>query len=144
MVGSMLDKKAKTAIVEAIVNAEKRSTGEIRVHVTRKACRDMMAEAKKTFQKLGMHKTKHRNGILLFVSWKNRELAILGDQGIHDQVGDSFWSQTRDKMIRYFREGRIEEGIVAGVTDAGEKLQKFFPAEHDKNPNELDNTVTEN
>ena len=104
----------------------------------------MMAEAKKTFQKLSMHKTKERNGILLFISWKSRELAILGDQGIHNRVGDSFWNQTRDKIIGHFREGRIEEGIVAGVTDAGEKLQKFFPAEHGKNPNELDNTVTEN
>ena len=143
MVGNSLDSKAKAAIVEAIRGAEKNTSGEIRVHVTKKACGDSMAEAKKMFEKLGMHRTKLRNGVLLFISLKDHTFTILGDQGIHERVGDSFWAQTRDKMVQHFSGGRLEEGIVTGVWDAGKKLEEFFPFKAgDKN--ELKNEVTEN
>lgn len=141
VIKNLLDKKAKEMIVEAIRRAEKQTSGEIRVHVTKNTPTDILEAAKKTFHKLGMHRTRHRNGVLIFISWKKHELAILGDRGIHEHVGDSFWAGTRDKMIQYFSEGRLPEGIVAGVLEAGEKLKEFFPLEK-KDKNEISNNVT--
>ena len=93
------------------------------------------------FHRLRIQKTRHRNGVLIFVALDSRKFAILGDSGIHHHVGDSFWSQTRDKMTACFSIGHIKEGIVAGVLSVGEKLKIHFPEEtHDKN--ELSNEVT--
>ncbi len=141
VIKNCLDKKAKEKIVEAIRQAEKQTRGEIRVHVTRCAPKDILEDAKKTFHQLGMHRTQERNGVLIFISWKKRELAIVGDRGIHERVGDSFWTGTRDKIIGYFSQGQFPEGIVAGVSEVGEKLKQFFPSTG-YDTNELSDDVT--
>ncbi len=138
----LLDKNAKREIVDAIRKAEAQTSGEIRVHLARKCREDVLGHAKKIFSKLGMHRTKRRNAVLIFVALDSRRLAILGDAGIHDRVGDFFWGGTRDKMIEYFRKDEIKEGIIAGVAGVGEKLRQHFPR-HLDNPDELPDTVTE-
>jgi uncharacterized membrane protein len=132
----------KNQIVEAIAQAERGTSGEIRVHVARGSKRAVMDEAKKIFQKLGMHKTKARNGVLSFVALKNHEFSILGDTGIHAVVGDDFWKTTRDRMEARFKKDDLTGGIVAGVLDAGEKLKTYFPC-HPDDQNELSNSVSE-
>ena len=139
---SFLNKEDKKKIVEAIRRAEKATSGEIRVHVKAKCKDDVMVEAKKVFDRLGMHRTHHRSSVLIFVALKSRRFAIIGDQGIHERVGDSFWNQTRDRMSDYFSKGQMQHGIVAGVNSVGEKLSKFFPHRLE-DTNELSDQVTE-
>ncbi|MBI2095054.1 MAG: TPM domain-containing protein [Candidatus Omnitrophica bacterium] len=138
---NLLDKNARQEIVEAIRRAESRTSGEIRVHVAKKCGEDVLGRARKIFMKLGMHRTKQRNGVLIFVALDSRFFAIVGDSGIHHAVGDSFWSGVRDKMAECFRKGGIREGILAGVAGVGEKLERYFPV-GSADRNELPDTVT--
>jgi uncharacterized membrane protein len=139
---SILDKHAKYEILEAIRKAELSTSGEIRVHVRPKCGEDPMKEARKLFHRLKMDRTRHRNGVLIFVAWKSRRFAILGDEGIHIKVGEDFWKNARDVMQETFLRGDVVGGIVAGVRQVGEKLKSHFPEDAD-NPDELPNEVSE-
>ena len=137
-----LTKQERKEIVNAIIEAEKMTSGEIRVHLQKKCKKDALQEAKRVFHRLKMHKTKHRNGVLIFIAFESRQFAILGDRAIHGHVGDSFWNESRDKIASYFVKGKIKEGIAAGVLSVGEKLKVHFPLGNE-DKNELSNKLTE-
>ena len=137
-----LDKHAKNEIVEAIRRAEESTTGEIRVHVQSRCGEDPMKDARRVFRRLRMHKTKHKNAVLIFVATLNRRFAIIGDEGIHQKVGEDFWNGARDAMTDYFSKGKLAGGITAGVRCAGQELKKHFPIKTDEK-NELSDTVSE-
>ena len=137
----MLSSSDKKEISEAIRLAEGQTSGQIRVHVKKKCVEDVLAEAKKVFLKLKMHHTKKKNGVLIFIALNSRRFAILGDSGIHEKVGSSFWDETRDKMTEHFLNGRMKQGILAGVLSAGQKLKEHFP-HHAGDRNELADQVT--
>lgn len=136
-----LSRYEKNEIVEAIREAERGTSGEIRVHLKDKCGGDILAESKKIFHKLRMHRTKHRNGVLIVIAFQDRKFSILGDAGIHRHAGDDFWSQTRDAMAHHFSKGEMKEGILTGIRKAGSQLKKHFPAET-KNRNELPDNVS--
>ncbi len=129
-------------IVEEIRKAEEKTSGEIRVHLDRHSHEEALEKAKKVFQRLGMHKTKHRNGVLLYLATDHRKFAVLGDQGVHKAVPENFWEETKEIMGRSFRAGKFCEGICLGIREIGEKLKFHFPAE-EKNPNELPDAISE-
>ncbi|HXV18678.1 MAG TPA: TPM domain-containing protein, partial [Candidatus Omnitrophota bacterium] len=81
-----LDKESKDQIAQAIARAETRTRGEIRVHLKRRCGGDILAQAIKDFEKLGMHRTKDRSGVLIFIALESHAFAILGDKGIHEKV----------------------------------------------------------
>jgi len=83
--------------------------------VKRGATKDALAEAKRVFHRLAMHRAKSRKGVLIFVSWKSRQFAIVGDEGIHRAVGDAFWNETRDRMQKEFSKGELVRGILTGI-----------------------------
>jgi uncharacterized membrane protein len=129
-------------VVEAISEAEEITSAEIRVHYT--VCGSklpLLAEAQKVFEKLEMHKTESRNGVLIFLRLKSKEIAVIGDEGIHQHVGTAFWEAVKDEIIRNIQSHTLTEGIVKGVHVVGKQLSKFFPPS-DENPNELSNEVT--
>ncbi len=138
----LLDKVSEAEVVRALAEAESWTSGEIRVHVKRGAVKDVLLEAQKVFQRLGMHRTELRSGVLIFISWKSHSFAIVGDEGIHRKAGDAFWSGVRDRMQAEFVKGELLNGILAGIHSAGECLKENFPrTAGDKN--ELSNTVTQ-
>lgn len=128
--------RQKEQLVEAIQNAERRTSGEIRLFVESK-CRfvDAMDRAKEIFVQLGMEKTDERNATLVYVAVKDRQAAILGDEGIHQKVGQQYWEAEVKKMLLYFRSEQLTEGLCSIINDIGEALHFHFPysAEHDKN-----------
>lgn len=137
----LLDEKDSEQIVEAIRRAELLTSGEIRVHIRKKCSADCLKDARHLFKKLGMHRTKKKNAVLLLIAQDSHQFAILGDEGIHRHVGDSFWNKTRDLLAEAFSQGRYKEGIMSAIENIGDKLKIFFPVEPgDKN--ELSNTVT--
>ena len=142
MVGRLLDKNAEKEIVEAIRQAEFATSGEIRVHVKKGVTKDVMAAAKKIFLKNKMHLTRERNGIIIYISWKSREFAVFGDEGIYHAAGDFFWNETCHKMKEYFAKNELKEGIVEAVKFVGEKLKRHFPSRPD-DLNELPDKITE-
>jgi len=127
-------------IVRAIGEAEKKTSGEIRIYISHKERHDALAFAKKRFHELGMFKTKQRNAVLLYIVPRTQQFAVIGDVGIHEKCGDAFWKETVSAMAQRMKEGKFTDAIVGTVQTLGEALQRYFPAERgDANelPNEL-------
>ncbi len=129
-------------IVAAIGAAEKKTSGEIRVHVTRHVPKDLERRSARRFELLGMTKTAERNGVLIYVAPRARVFRILGDVAIHEKCGESFWKDVAAAMEESFRKGELTEGIVRGVERVGEVLAKHFPRGA-KDRNELPDTIDE-
>lgn len=128
-------------LIDAIAAAEANTSGEIMVHIERVCKGDPVARAWKIFGKLNMHKTKLRNGVLIYLATESHQFAIVGDEGIHQRVGHSFWELNRDEAIKAFREGRFTEGLTGVLDHLGEQLHLYFPVDGD-NPNELKNDIS--
>ncbi len=129
-------------IVEAIAEAEKKSSGEIRVHVTRRKPANLEERAKRRFELLGMTRTALRNGVLIYIAPKLRRFQILGDAGIHEKCGDDFWKETAAEIESHFRKGEFTEGIARGIAKIGDVLAAHFPRQAG-DVNELPDEVTE-
>ena len=131
-----------TRIAGAIAQAELKTSGQIRVHVTHRKPGDFEERAHRRFELLGMTGTKNRNGVLIYIAPKIRRFRILGDVGVHEKCGDEFWKTTAAAMETHFRKGEFTEGILAGVARAGAALAEHFPKEAG-GVNELPDEVTE-
>ena len=129
-------------IVAAIAEAEKKSSGEIRVHVTRRKPSDLEERARRRFELLGMTRTAERNGVLIYIAPNLRRFQILGDSGIHEKCGDDFWKETAAAMEEHFRRGEFTEGLVHGIGKVGQVLADHFPRRAG-DVNELPDEVTE-
>lgn len=122
----------KQAIVQAIRDAERMSSGEIRVFVeSRCSYVDPLDRAKEIFEKLQMHRTKLRNGVLLYLAMKDHQFAIFGDEGIHQQVGDNFWQKQGAELKKSFRSNAFIDGIAQCLREIGVSLQQYFPYQAD-------------
>ncbi len=131
----------KERILEAIREAERNTSGEIRVHVEEECKTDVLDRAAYIFARLKMHKTRLRNGVLFYLALKDRKFAILGDAGINRVVPEGFWDNIKEEMQRLFKEGKITEGLVKGILMAGEKLKEHFPWQED-DVNELSDEIS--
>ena len=121
----------QATVVDAVRLAEKRTSGEIRIHIDGECEGNPMERAEEVFGKLGMHRTELRNGILIYLACNTKVFAIIGDKGINDLVPEHFWEDVIEVMGREFREGRFTEGLVQAVLKAGDKLQEYFPHQSD-------------
>src|SRR5215472_3688707 len=124
-------------IKEAIQNAEHRTSGEIRVSVAPFFWGNVHKAAEKAFERLGMTRTKDRNGILFFVVPARRKFVVLGDRGIHERVGQDFWHSVVAAVSEKFRNGDFTGGLVKGIETVGEQLATHFPYDATTDKNEL-------
>ncbi len=136
-----IDDRGERRILEAIGRAERHSSGEIRVHLHRGGGKDIYQRAVKTFERLGMHKTRLRNGILIYVDTGGRRFAVIGDEGIHRKVGRDFWEQIRDILAEHFRQGQYTDGIVRAIDAIGLALAEHYPYSDD-DINELPDEIS--
>src|SRR5579859_3536005 len=114
-------------IVKAIREAEKKTSGEIRVFVSRKSINDPVVAAQAHFVELGMQNTRDHNGVLIFVAPRAHKFAVIGDSAVHARCGEEFWKQLAHEMSGHFRKSEFTSGIVHGVRKAGELLAEHFP-----------------
>lgn len=128
------------AVKAAIARAERNTSGEIRVSVSTFFWGDVRKTAGKAFQRLGMAATNRRNGVLFFLVPSRRKFVVLGDEGIHQVVGQLFWDDVTAAVSDRFRKGDFTGGLVHGIAEAGRVLGLHFPRE-DANPNELADDV---
>jgi uncharacterized membrane protein len=138
---SFFSKLDNDRIVAAIADAERRSSGEVRVHVTHRRPEDIEARARRRFELLGMTKTAERNGVLFYIAPALRRFQILGDVGIHEKCGAEFWKDVAAEMEESFRRGEFTEGILRGVGKVGEVLAAHFPrssVDRDELPDAID------
>ena len=133
----------KEAMVAAIQQAEKATSGEIRVHIENHCRKNVLDRAADVFAQLKMHKTAARNGVLVYVALEDRKLAILGDAGINAKVPANFWEGIKIRMVEQFKQGLITEGIREAVLSAGNALKTYFPYQTD-DKNELPDDISFN
>jgi uncharacterized membrane protein len=131
----------KERVRKAIIEAEKRTSGEICVSVARFFWGRVRPQAERAFRRLGMASTRQRNGILFFIVPARKRFVVLGDEGIHAKVGQDFWNGIAAAMAGHFRKGEFMEGILAGIGAAGDGLTVHFPYEPATDVNELTDDV---
>lgn len=128
--------------VEAAIRAaEARSSGEIRVAISRfYFWGDVRRAAAAAFARLHMDRTRHRNGVLLFVAPRLRRFAVVGDAGIHGHVTAAFWNDLADDLAAAFRAGDRTGGLERAIALVGMRLAEHFPPDAEDR-NELPDEV---
>jgi uncharacterized membrane protein len=128
-------------LINAITQAELKTSGEIRVHVENFSFGSELKSAEKIFKKLNMHQTKERNGVLIYIATLSRKIAVVGDVGIHQKLGSEFWQTLVAELIKQFKINNKAEALAHCILECGEQLGKFFPRTSD-DTNELNNTIS--
>ena len=114
-------------VVAAIAEAERKTSGRIRVLIARHRTKVPVAAAKRHFDQMGLSKAPERNGVLIFLAPRSRSFAVIGDQGVHDRCGEAFWRELVAAMSGHSRKGDFTAGLVHGIEKAGELLAAHFP-----------------
>lgn len=127
-------------LVAAIRAAEQKTSGEVRVFISHKNVADAVAAAQAEFERLGMTRTRQRNGVLIFVAPSARKFAVIGDTAVHERCGAEFWRVLAAEMSGHFQRGEFTSGIQHGIAKAGELLAGHFPRQADDR-NELSDQV---
>lgn len=140
-VEDFLTQAEEQEIVAAILEAEKDTSGEIRVHIEAHTRENHYERAKEIFHLLKMDNTKQGNGVLIYVAVHDRKFVVCGDKGINDVVPTGFWDSTKDIIETHFKKGQFKQGLVAGILEAGKELKVHFPW-HANDTNELSNEVS--
>lgn len=134
-----------TQIENAILNAERQTSAEIRVVVERKAKKIKaenvaLARAQALFDELQMAETSERNGVLIYLAFKPHYVAIVGDEGIHQKVGDEFWQSIYQIMKTHCQAKHYTQALCEAIEQAGLELARYFPIT-DNDIDELPNEV---
>lgn len=139
-VEDFLTTQEEEEIVLAIRQAERNTSGEIRVHIERTTELSHCNRTLEVFQTLKMFNTKKQNAVLIYVAVDDHKFVIYGDKGIDAVVPKNFWDTTKNKMQHHFKQGNFKQGIIDGVLQVGKELKEHFPwSETDTNelPNEV-------
>ena len=138
---SFLTKEQQEHVRAAIKEAEKNTSGEIRVHIETNLSGEVLDRAAWIFNKIGMDKTASRNGVLFYFAVEPRKFAIIGDRGINAKVPDGFWDNIKGFLEKNFSEGKFEEGLSGAILMAGIQLKEHFPFLED-DVNELPDEIS--
>jgi uncharacterized membrane protein len=123
-----LSKLEHDRIVGAIREAESKTSGQIRVYVQRgKLSADPLIAAQQQFNRLGMHKTRERNAVLIFVVPRAQKFAVVGDKAIHEKCGEEFWQRVVGAMRAQFQNEKFSHAIIEGIEEVGKLLSAHFP-----------------
>lgn len=138
---NFLSEADRGRVEQAIAEAERATSGEIRVHLEDRCEEDVLDHAAFIFTELGMHRTVRRNGVLIYVSVVDHQLAVIGDAGINAVVPDGFWRDVVAVLRIHFAAGRQAEGLCEAVRLIGGKLRGRFPYQAGDS-DELSNTIS--
>jgi uncharacterized membrane protein len=138
-----LTKLEHDQIIETIREAESKTSGEIRVLIQRdKLKSDPLVAAQRKFHRLGMHKTRERNAVLIFVAPRAHKIAVVGDKAIHEKCGDEFWQRIVDRMRTHFQTEKFSVALIEAVQEIGSLLARHFPKRL-SDTNELPDEIAE-
>ena len=132
----------KDLIVATIRKAELETTGEIRVHIDDKCDGEVFDRAVKLFNHLKIDRTRFKNGVLIYIATEDRKFAVIGDEAIHEKVGNNFWNSIAQKLHNDFLETNYCKGIVESIERISEILNKYFPQTDNLKHNELDDEIS--
>ncbi|MEW6055851.1 MAG: TPM domain-containing protein [Bdellovibrionota bacterium] len=142
-VGEILNKGEEQRLVGLIKKLERKTSGEIRVHIAKKVSRKgVLTDAAIAFHKLGIDKTAQRNGVLIYIAVRDHELACIGDKGIHEKIGDQGWKSIVEQLRLDFSKGDYFAGLHKALENVGEVLASHFPHAGGANTDELPNEIS--
>lgn len=126
-----LNRIDEARLLEAVRAAEARTSGEVRVFVSRRKLRgaDVKTRALSEFHKLDMDSTEDRNAVLFYLAPHDQAFAVIGDTAVHEKCGQEFWEETARCVREAFARGEFTEGLVAGIQRAADLLAEHFPRE---------------
>ncbi len=138
----LLSEKDENLILETIRASEKQTSGEVRVYVESR-CKfvNSLDRATEIFYGLKMDQTKDRNAVLVYVAIKDKQLAIFGDQGIHQKTGEQFWIEEVKNVLNHFNKNDFGAGIAVAVAEIGQALHTYFPYDSATDKNELPDDI---
>ena len=139
--GTPFSKSDERALVRAIESAELQTSAELRIHIERRCPGYELDRAAEVFEALAMHQTQARNGVLIYLAWKDRKFGVIGDIGIHQHVGDAFWEGVYAEARSALSRQAWVEGLSAAVVAAGAALRAHFPRAQD-DVNELPDAIS--
>jgi uncharacterized membrane protein len=128
-------------IEAAIAEAERHTSGEVRVSIAPWFWGNVERAANRAFVRLGMTQTAQRNGILIFIVPARRTFVVRGDDGIHDKVGQQFWNDIAAALSEHFKQGEFTEGLLRAIAEIASQLSTHFPHQGSRDINELPNKV---
>lgn len=142
MAEKLFSEEDRKRIINAIVKAEKETSGEIQVHLENHCKGEVLDRAAQVFETLKMHKTELRNGVLFYLAVEDHKFAILGDAGINKLVPDHFWDDIKEEMLKHFQNRKFTEGLCVGIEMAAEQLKTHFPYDQHGDDNELPDEIS--
>lgn len=140
-VDAFFTEQEEKQIITAIRDAERNTSGEIRVHLEEHTEREAFEEAVRVFEELEMYRTQQRNAALILLVLKDHRFAIIGDEGINKVVPANFWDSTAAEMRSHFKKGDFAKGLEQGILHLGEQLKAYFPNQ-DGDKNELSDEIS--
>ncbi len=137
---SIFSSADKVKLVQAITDAERRTSGELRLYMEADCPSESLDRAKEVFNQLKMAETELRNGILIYVAFKSRKVAIYGDTAIHQLLGHDYWNASITRVIQDFKSKKYTSGLEILIADLGDRLAHYFPI-RENDQNELSNDI---
>jgi uncharacterized membrane protein len=135
-VENFLSIEEEQEVIQAIQEAKRLTSGEIRVHLEPSIDKDVHERALEVFHMLEMGKTSLHNGVLFYIAVETKAFVIYGDKGINKLVSDQFWESTKEIVITHFKKGDFKTGLIKGILEIGMQLKQHFPSTINDN-NEL-------
>ena len=88
------------------------------------------------FTESGVYNTKEHSGVLIYVSYMEKQVRIIADTGISEKISQDLWNLLADELAENIKKGNITVGFTTIIEKCGQLLSENFPAKED-NPNEL-------
>lgn len=117
-------------LVLALRDLHARTTAEVRIHLSRWMIeKDPDQAAVRVFRHYGMHRTKDRNGLLVYLNLRKRQFALVGDFGLQDRAGEAFWRDCSTKLSAALRSSPLDTALVQFIGYLAERLEALFPSQ---------------
>jgi uncharacterized membrane protein len=140
-VENFFTEKEKKQIIAAIADAEKNTSGEIRVHLEKTCGENVFTHAVTVFDKLEMRKTELKNAVLFYLAVQDKKFAIVADKGINDVVPVDFWDKIKHELQTHFKQKKFSASLCKAIEDTGKQLSTYFPLQAN-DTNELSNNIS--
>jgi len=92
------------------------------------------------FMAQGLHHTRDKTGILIFISLFERRVHVLADRGINDVVATNTWDGIVQTVTDGIRRGEACEALCKAIESCGQLLEEHFPVKAD-DTDELPNLI---
>ncbi|MEM9601728.1 MAG: TPM domain-containing protein [Pseudomonadota bacterium] len=80
------------------------------------------------FHRLGLHRTAHRCGVMVFVSLDERRVEILADVGLDGRVSPATWQRAVNALVARVKRQELHVGLCDAVALCGTALADAAPA----------------